>query len=100
MTFFCGGSRNSAIFLELFDEVFVLEVDVETLHRRLDVRPVDEFGNRPEERELVLWVHQTREDLPSRGVSIDATRPVGAVVSEILRHVDESRRGCEHQILA
>ena len=88
------------MFLELFDEVFVLEINVETLRRRLDVRPVDEFGNRPEERELALRVHQTREDLPSRGVSIDATRPVGAVVNEILRHVDESRRGREHQALA
>lgn len=100
VTFFCGGSRNSAMFLELFDQVFVLDVDVETLRRRLDVRPVDEFGHTPEERELVLRVHQTRADLPSRGVSIDATRPVAAVVNEILSHVDERRRGREHQAWA
>ena len=30
VTFFCGGSRNFAQFIELFDEVFVLDVDVET----------------------------------------------------------------------
>jgi shikimate kinase len=91
VTFFCGGSRNSTIFLDLFDEVFVLEVDIETLQRRLDLRPADEFGNGPEERALVLRVHQTREDLPSPGVSIDATRPVSDVVDDILRHVKGSR---------
>ncbi len=78
------------MFLDLFNEVFVLEVDIETLQRRLDVRPADEFGNEPEERALVLRVHQTREDLPSRGVSIDATRPVADVVDDILRHINGS----------
>ena len=34
-TFFCGGSRNSDIFIDLFDEVFVLEIDLDTLNRRL-----------------------------------------------------------------
>src|SRR5689334_11045132 len=36
VTFFCGGSRNFAKFIDLFDGVFVLDVDLETLHRRLD----------------------------------------------------------------
>ena len=92
LTFFCGGSRNSAMFLDLFDGVFVLEVDVETLDRRLDVRPADEFGNVPEERALVRRVHLTREDLPAGGVSVDATRPVTDVVDEILRHVEADAR--------
>ncbi|MDN5790237.1 MAG: hypothetical protein L0H25_05120 [Micrococcales bacterium] len=35
-TFFCGGSRNFSKFVDLFDAVFVLGVDVETLSRRLD----------------------------------------------------------------
>ena len=83
VTFFCGGSRNHAAFLHLFDGVFVLDIDEETLLRRLDERPQDEFGARPEERELVLHLHRTREDTPS-GVVIDATRPLSAVVDEIL----------------
>jgi len=89
VAFFCGGSRNSASFINLFDQVFVLEIDAETLNRRLDARP-DEFGNQPEERALVLRLHRTREDLPSGGVSIDATRSVTEVVDEILRHVEDS----------
>ena len=39
VTFFCGGSRNFAKFIDLFDGVFVLEVDLDTSHRRLDERP-------------------------------------------------------------
>jgi broad-specificity NMP kinase len=36
VTFFCGGSRNFASFIGLFDGVFVLDVDPRTLSRRLD----------------------------------------------------------------
>ena len=75
------------MFLDLVDEVFVLEVDTDTLHQRLDVRPADEFGNGPEERALVLRLHQTREDLPSRGVSIDATLEPHAYGTEIRMYV-------------
>lgn len=38
-TFFCGGSKNAARFLDLFDKVFVLQIDRETLERRLAARP-------------------------------------------------------------
>ena len=53
VTFFCGGSRNFADFIDLFDDVFVLEVDVDTLLSRLDQRTGDEWGARPSERGLV-----------------------------------------------
>jgi dephospho-CoA kinase len=88
VTFFCGGSRNFGKFIDLFDEVFVLEVDLETLHRRLDQRPPDEFGSTPSERELVLRLHRSKEDIPATGVVIDATRPLNDVVDGILRHVE------------
>lgn len=95
LTFLCGGSRNSALFLGLLDGVFVLEVDVDTLDRRLDARPADEFGQVPAERALVLRVHRTREDLPAGGVSIDATRPVAEVVDDILRRVEGATDAAE-----
>lgn len=44
-TFFCGGSRNSSTFIDLFDDVFVLVVDLATLNRRLDERPDDEWAD-------------------------------------------------------
>lgn len=86
ISFFCGGSRNSRHFIHLFDGVFVLEIDPQTLERRLAGRAEDEFGGRPAERALVARVHATREDLPAPAVSIDATAPIGRVVDEILAH--------------
>jgi hypothetical protein len=87
-TFFCGGSRNFSKFIALFDGVFVLEVDLDTMNRRIDERvaldPTD-FGAKPEERELAARLHQTREDIPKSGTIIDATAPLARVVDEILR---------------
>jgi len=87
VTFFCGGSRNLATFIDLFDRVFVLEVDRETLKRRLDGRPANEWGGRKEERELIERLHETREEIPPGGIAIDATAPLAHVVDDILRHV-------------
>jgi hypothetical protein len=86
VTFFCGGSRNSHLFVHLMDAVFVLDVDRDTLVERLDARPEDEWGGRGRqaERELVLRLHRTKEDLPD-GIVIDAARPLSIVVDEILR---------------
>jgi hypothetical protein len=85
VTFFCGGSRNFADFIDLFDDVFVLEVDVDTLLSRLDQRADGEWGARPSERQLVLRLHQTGVDVPSSGIAIDATHPLAEVVDEVLR---------------
>ena len=72
VTFFCGGSRNFAKFIDLFDGVFVLEVDLDTMNRRIDERvaldPTD-FGGKPEERELAMRLHQTKEDIPKTASS-------------------------------
>jgi broad-specificity NMP kinase len=89
LTFFCGGSRNFSQFIGLFDGVFVLDVDLDTLNRRLDARPDDEWaGAQPVERERIVRWHQTREEVPKTGIRIDATAPIGHVVDEILGHVD------------
>jgi thymidylate kinase len=93
VTFFCGGSRNFSKFLELLDGVFILEVDLDTCLRRIDERvaldPTD-WGGKPEEREIIARLHQTKEDIPSSGIVIDATPPLVSVVDEILRHVQAS----------
>src|SRR5580658_8488286 len=61
-SFFCGGSRNFSSFIDLFDRVFVLEVDLDTLTRRLAERPETEWGGRPAERQLIRRLHATKED--------------------------------------
>lgn len=90
LTFFCGGSRNAGRFIGLFDAVFVLEVDAETLARRLDERPLDEWGGRKDERRLIEQLHQTRAEIPSGAIPIDATAPLPRVVDDILRRVQAS----------
>jgi predicted ATPase len=96
VTFFCGSSRNFAKFIHLFDGVFVLEVNLDTMNRRIDARvaldPTD-FGGKPEERELAIRLHRTKEDIPKTGIIIDATVPLARVVDDILGHVERSENG-------
>ncbi len=88
-TFFCGGSRNYAKFVGLFDGVFVLVVDLDTLNERLDQRPDDDWGHgKPVQRERIVHWHETGQDVPDNGILIDATAPITDVVDDILRHID------------
>ncbi|MDQ0878277.1 hypothetical protein QFZ77_006936 [Paenibacillus sp. V4I3] len=95
VSFFCGGSRNFPKFIDLFDSVFVLEVDLETCLRRIDERvaldPTD-WGGRPEEREIIRRLHQTKEGVPKNGIIIDATAPIAHVVDEILHQIEANER--------
>lgn len=88
VSFFCGGSRNFDQFIDLFDDVFVLNVDdINTLYQRMDERvardPTD-FGGKPEEKKLVAKLHQTQEDIPQNATLIDASMPLEHVVKSIL----------------
>ena len=88
-SFFCGGSRNFDGFIDLFDGVFVLEVDLDTLNRRLAARPADEWGGRASEREFIARVHATKEDIPMNAIIIDATTPISRVVDAILGNANQ-----------
>ena len=87
-TFFCGGSRNFDRFIDLFHEVFVLEIDLETLNQRLAARPETEWGGTAQEGEAFARLQQeTKVGLPTNAILIDATAPLASVVDEILHHV-------------
>ena len=90
LTFFCGGSRNFSKFIYLLDGVFILDVDLKTMNQRINERvavdPTD-FGAKPEERELILHLFNSKQDIPKSGTIIDANRPLAYVVDEILSHV-------------
>ncbi|UTP39684.1 hypothetical protein M9M90_00460 [Phenylobacterium sp. LH3H17] len=98
VTFFCGGSRNFSKFIDLLDGVFVLEVDLATMNRRIDERvaldPTD-FGGKPEERELIARLYATKEDIPKNAMSIDATAPIARVVDDILSKCTEADHGTD-----
>ena len=84
-TFFCGGSRNSDCIIGLCDEVFVLEIDLDTLNRRLAARPKNEWGGTASEGESFARLQQeTKEGLPKNAILIDATAPLSSVVDTIL----------------
>ena len=83
-TFFCGGSRNTDQFIELFDEVFVLEIDLDTLNQRLAARPKDAWGGTASEGEtFARFQHKTKMGLPKNAIIIDATIPLIDVVDTI-----------------
>jgi gluconate kinase len=88
VTFFCGGSRNADRFMGLLDEVFVLEIDLDTLNRRLAARPETEWGGTVQEGESFARLqHATKVGLPVNAIIIDATAPLVSVVDEILHHI-------------
>lgn len=84
VSFFCGGSRNFSSFIDLFDRVFVLEIDRDMLIRRLAERPETEWGGRAAEWQTILRLHATKEDIPKGADVIDASLPIERVVDEIL----------------
>lgn len=94
LTFFCGGSGNVAKYVDLFDGVFILEVtDLDEVMRRIDERVAvdpEDWGGRPEEREIIARLHGTKEEIPQAGTVIDATAPITRVVDEILRLVNSA----------
>jgi hypothetical protein len=96
VTFFCGGSRNSSKFIHLLDGVFVLEVDRDSMNRRIAERvaldPTD-FGGKPEEREVIARAYATKEHVPKNATSIDATAPIARVVDDILSKCGKAEPG-------
>jgi hypothetical protein len=92
VTFFCGGSRNFSKFIDLLDGVFVLDIDGDTMNRRIDQRvaldPTD-FGATPEQRDLIARLFATKADVPKIAVSIDATAPIARVVDDVLSRCGE-----------
>jgi hypothetical protein len=88
-TFFCGGSRNSDRFIDLLDGAFVLEIDLDTLNRRLAARPEDEWGGSASEGESFARLqHATKEGLPTNAIIIDATALLSSIVDTILEHAN------------
>jgi len=87
-SFFCGGSRNFDRLIDLFDGVFVLEVDLDTLNQRLATRSEKEWGGRASEREFITRLHATKEDVPKNAITIDATASITRVVDAILENAN------------
>jgi broad-specificity NMP kinase len=90
VAFFCGGSRNFRKFLDVFDKVFVLDADIETLRKRLDRRTAEDWDVTDPANctDFVLRLHVTKENLPE-GITINTARPIGEVVDALLELTKE-----------
>jgi dephospho-CoA kinase len=86
--FICGTASNRYDLWNMFEKVFCLSVDEETLVQRLKTRTSNDFGKDPNELKDVLSWHKPSEqtDLEMGAISIDATQPIEEVVDEILKH--------------
>jgi hypothetical protein len=89
-TFFCGGSRNHGRYIDIFDRIFVLDVDLDTLKWRVAGRAEDEFGGSPAEWAMIASLHATGEEIPKGATIVDGTQCVVSVVDEILSHCEAS----------
>ena len=89
--FVCAITSNTVELAHLFDRVFVLVPDRDTLARRLRERTNNNFGKHPAEAEPVLAHNDViAEEWRGRGgIAIDSARPLGEVVDELLNRAYE-----------
>jgi thymidylate kinase len=76
--------------MDLFEEVFALSIDEETLRHRLKTRDNNDWGKQPHELKYSLDQHKLLEAAyKSAGFTmLDATKPVDKVVDEVLAKIE------------
>lgn len=86
VTFLCGSVENELDVWPYFDLVVCLVIDDETLRHRLATRTTNEFGKHPGELEAALARNQDAEAQYRKlgCTTVDATRPLDAVVRDVL----------------
>jgi thymidylate kinase len=86
VVFLCGVAGGEKEVWDLFDGVFALIIDAETLKKRISNRTDNHFGKSEDELNLILSGHATYEtDYKGFGATIiDATQPINIVTDEIL----------------
>jgi thymidylate kinase len=85
--YICGGAMNQNDFSNIFKKQFTLKIDDETLKRRIFTRDNgNSFGKEPSDfARLLEWNQGIEMYAKSIGsVVIDATRPLEAVVDDIV----------------
>jgi broad-specificity NMP kinase len=84
--FICAITSNAVSLRHLFDVVYVLTLDGETLLERLRARTDHDFGKDPDEAAAVLRHNGVIGDewRERGGVLLDATRPIRDIVDDIL----------------
>lgn len=86
----CGVANNISQLRDLFEDVFALVIDEETMRTRLTNRTNNDWGKQPHEMEQSLATQREAADVyRSLGyIMIDASRPKDEVIDSILKTVD------------
>lgn len=90
LIFLCGSTSNADEMLDLFDRVYYLSIDENTLKDRLRSRTDNDFGKAPDELNNILSWHKSLEErFKDHGAYLlDAAQPLTKVVDEILSTLD------------
>lgn len=88
--FVCGVASNEDEYINVFDKVFALDVDLETMTNRINTRTTGDFGKSPHEMETLLdWHKSTEEYYRKIGAHIvNSSRPLNEVVDEIVEAIE------------
>jgi dephospho-CoA kinase len=92
--FLSGSVANENELVELFDKVFALAIDDDTLRHRLLTRTNNNYGKNPAElRQSLEWNNGITDKYKSSGyIIMDATRSVDSVVNEIIAKISVEKR--------
>ena len=88
--FLCGTASNEEDLWDLFDQVFVLDIDEQTLKHRILSRTDNDFGKNEHELEEILARHKesSRKLSLPKVTAIDASQPLDSVIQEVLDKAD------------
>lgn len=90
IVFLCNDPENEEELIDLFDQVFALLVDEETMKYRLATRTNNQWGKRPQEIEYSLAFKEKWLPLIKKYnyITIDATKTTSDIVDQILEKID------------
>jgi broad-specificity NMP kinase len=89
--FVCGITSNQDKYLQLFDKVFVLTLDAQTIEHRVATRTTSVYGKLPNEMAHILSTFESFNDFMRRqgAIPIDASLPISEVVDSILEQTND-----------
>lgn len=89
--FLCGSPSNADDMLDLFDKVFCLVVDPDTLRHRIRTRTDHDYGKADNELNDILGWHDAFQNRYQQhgAIMIDATRPLTVAVDEIVSKIND-----------
>lgn len=91
--FICGTAANRYDLWDMFEKVFCLSIDEDTLVHRLATRTNNDFGKDPRDLKDVIGWHKYSEqtDIEAGAILIDATQSVDDIVDKIIENIDQAR---------